>query len=113
MKKLSLILSLYVFCSCTKVISQEPSEEEKRDREFRELLQQVKEVKEKNKKILKSAEEKTIEMVTQTKEKIVTLKKEVTVLKEELHEALTKSDTIDIDINFKLLPISSNKEDRK
>jgi hypothetical protein len=113
MKKLSLVLCLYAIYGCTQVISQEPSEEERRDREFRELLQQVKEVKEKNKKVLENAEEKRIEMVIQTKEKIVTLKKEVTVLKEELHEALTKSDTIDLNINFKLLPISGNKEDRK
>lgn len=112
MKKLSLVLCLYVLYGCTQVVSQEPSEEEKRDREFRELLQQVKEAKEMNRKVLENAEKKTIEIVSETKEKIVTLKKEVTVLKEELYEARNANDdTTNLNINFKLLPISGDKKD--
>lgn len=111
MKNLSLILCLFLVYGCTQGIGQEPSEEEKRDREFRELLQQVKQVKEVSRKSLETAEQKTMQIVTETKEKIVTLKKEVTILKEELHEARNTDDTTDINIDFKLLPISSDKKD--
>ena len=47
--------------------------------------------------------------------KIVSLKQEVVELKEEINEIVNKSDTVDLNVKFKLLPISisDSQENRK
>lgn len=113
MRSLAIILFSFILYGCTQVISQEQSEEAAKDAEFQKLLQEARKTKEMNRMALELADKKTVEVIKETKVKIVELEEKVVELKEELHEALTKSDTSDLDIKFKLLPISSGEEDRK
>jgi outer membrane PBP1 activator LpoA protein len=115
MRSLAIVLFSFILYGCTQAISQKPSEEAAKEAEFQKLLQEAKKTKETNRLALELADKRTTEVIKETKVKIVKLEEEVVELKDELHEALTKSDTIDLDIKFKLLPISvpENKTNRK
>ncbi len=116
MKKFIGIISFSVFLySCTQVVSQQVSEDAKKEAEFDELIRQAKQTREINKINLQKANEKTNQIIVKTTEKIVSLKQEVVELKEEINEIINKSDTIDLNVKFKLLPISisDSQENRK
>ena len=106
MRSLAIVLFSFILYGCTQAISQKPSEEAAKEAEFQKLLQEARKTKEINRLSLELADKRTVEVIKETKVKIVKLEEEVVELKDELHEALTKSDTIDLDIKFKLLPIA-------
>lgn len=111
MRLLFLAICLYLFYGCNRVESQEINEDAKRDREFRELMKRAKQAEHSNNLVLNQAEQQSIKLIEKTKSKIVTLEKEVTVLKETINE-ITNPDTVDLNIGFKLLAVSSDKENR-
>jgi hypothetical protein len=115
MRSLAIVLFSFILYGCTQAISQKPSEEAAKEAEFQKLLQEARKTKEINRLALELADKKTAKVIKEAKVKIVKLEEKVVELKDELHEALTKSDTIDLDIKFKLLPISvpENKTNRK
>ena len=96
--------------SCTSGISQQPSEEAKKEEEFQKVLNMAKEQQIKNQQIMKAADEKTNHVITKTSEQIVTLKQEVKQLKQELNETTVKPNT---GTKFKLLPIANGTEDKQ
>jgi uncharacterized membrane protein len=108
MKYISIILILFSL-GCTQVISQQPNEDMKKQKEFEEVLKKAKLQREKNLEVIKEADKKTQSTIKQTTEKIVTLKQEVKELKQELNE-------INFDNNsspkFKFLPISDSSENK-
>jgi predicted sulfurtransferase len=107
MKKFIGIIAISIFLhSCTQGISQQVSEDAKKEAEFDELIRQAKQTQQINKAALQKANEQTNEIIVKTTEKIVSLKQEVVELKEEINEIINKSDTVDLNIKFKLLPIS-------
>jgi protein subunit release factor A len=115
MKNFITIVALCLLVSCTEGISQQVSEEAKKDAEYEELIRQARETREINKVTLQRANERTSEIITKTTEKIISLKEEVLELKEEINEIINQSDTVDLNIKFKLLPIavSDSQENRK
>jgi hypothetical protein len=104
-------LIIFALYGCTQVVSQQPSEKAKKDAEFVEIMKRAKEAQQINSAALKIADEKTAKIITKAKEEITTLKEEVVELKETIHEISTP-DTIDLNIGFKLLPISGDKKNR-
>lgn len=112
MKRLFPFLAATVLYGCTQVVSQEPSEDAKRDAEFQKLLQEANQTRESTKLYLQEADKETVKLVEKTKEKIAVLEEEVTVLKETIDEIKHTNDTIDLNIGFKLLPVSSDKDHR-
>ena len=112
MRRLLLFLAATVLYSCTQGISQEPSEEAKRDAEFEKLLQQAKQTRENTKLYLQEADKETVILVEKTKEKIAVLEEEVVVLKETINEIKNTNDTVDLNIGFKLLPVSGDQDHR-
>jgi tRNA C32,U32 (ribose-2'-O)-methylase TrmJ len=112
MKRLLPFLAATVLYSCTQGISQEPSEDAKRDAEFQKLLQEAKQTRENTKLYLQEADKETVKLVEKTKEKIMVLEEEVTVLKETINEIKHTNDTADLNINFKLLPVSGDQDHR-
>jgi outer membrane PBP1 activator LpoA protein len=115
MRSLAIVLFSFILYGCTQAISQKPSEEAAKEAEFQKLLQKARKTKEINRLALELADKKTAKVIKEAKVKIVKLEEKVVELKDELHEAHTKSDTIDLDIKFKLLAISvpENKTNRK
>jgi hypothetical protein len=115
MKNFITIVALCLLVSCAEGISQQVSEEAKKDAEYEELIRQARETREINKVTLQRANERTSEIITKTTEKIISLKEEVLELKEEINEIINQSDTVDLNIKFKLLPIavSDSQENRK
>ncbi len=112
MKRLIPFLAATVLYGCTQVVSQETSEDAKRDAEFQKLLQEAKQTRENTKLYLQEADKETVKLVEKTKEKIAVLEEEVTVLKETINEIKNTNDTIDLNIGFKLLPVSGNQDHR-
>jgi hypothetical protein len=111
MRLLLLPFCFYLLYGCNRVESQEINEDTKRDREFQELMKKAKEAEHKNRVVLQVAEEQSVKLIEKTKTKIVTLENQVTVLKETINE-ITNPDTVDLNLGFKLLAISSDKENR-
>jgi outer membrane biogenesis lipoprotein LolB len=114
MRFLSLIPILFL-SACTLGVSQQPSEEAKKEAEFQQLIFQSKSAEEKNKLKIIEADKKTSEIITKTSNQIVSLKNEVKQLKSELNEANQKLDSViipDANVEFKLLPIPNSKENR-
>lgn len=113
MKYIYIILFMFSI-SCTSVVSQQPSEEMEREKEFDRLLKQAKEAQTQNQLLIQSADEKTKEKVEKAAEKIVELKEQVVELKTEINEVNKKldsvSDTVGV-IKFNLRPISNGEKD--
>ena len=88
---------------CTTTTGQSNSEEMKEEQEFQDMLKKTEETAILSTETQKKATEKEAQIVNQTIEKIVELKREVNELKKELNSI--HSDT---SVKFKLLPISDN-----
>jgi tRNA C32,U32 (ribose-2'-O)-methylase TrmJ len=112
MRRFIPFLAMAVLYGCTQAISQQPSEDAKRDAEFEKLLQQARQTREKTKIYLQEADKETVKLVEKTKEKIMVLEEEVTVLKETINEIKNTNDTADLNIGFKLLPVSGDQDHR-
>ena len=114
MRLLSLIPMLFL-SACTLGVSQQQSEEAKKEAEFRELLKKAIVTQETNRTIIREADTKTSKIITTTTNNIVSLKNEVNQLKSQLNEANKKIDSTilpDVDIPFQLFSIPSSKENR-
>jgi len=110
MRLLSLILILFL-TACTLGVSQQPSEETKKEAEFHELLKKANATQETNRTTIKAADEKTSKIITTTTKNIVSLKNEVNQLKFQLNEANKKLDSTNDDSNgvkfsFRAIPDS-------
>lgn len=113
--KILIPILIMLIASCTSGVSQQPSEEAKKEKEFQDILRMAKEQQVKNHQILKAADEKTKETITQTSQQITTLKQEVKELKQDLNEANNKISNIVNTGNgskFSLRPIPGGKENR-
>lgn len=96
--------------SCSDVVSQQPSEEMKKEAEFQEVLRKARETSSKNRAIMKAADSQSTQIITKTTEKITVLKEEVKELKQELNEI--KPDPTIPPIKYKFLPLSDSSENR-
>jgi TolA-binding protein len=103
-----LILLLIFLASCNAV-SQQPSEEMKKEAEFEALLRKADSVRAANKVAIEAADKKTEQIITKTAEQITELKQEVNQLKQELNENTVKPNT---GSKFKFLPITDNSENK-
>ena len=104
---MKLIIPLMIFLSACTAVSQQPSEEMKKEAQFQEILRKADSVRAKNKTIMQAADKKTGEIITKTTEQIVTLKQEVNELKQEINETNIKSGNAP---KFKFLPISDSTD---
>lgn len=114
MRLLSLIPILFL-TACTLGVSQQPSEEAKKEAEFHELLKKANAAKETNRTAIKAADAKTGKIITATTKNIVSLKNEVNQLKSQLNEANKKIDSVvlpDANVPFQLFSIPGSKENR-
>ena len=82
------------------------------DKEFEQFMADFNKTLTKNKAVQVKADEAKEAIVTSTVSKFAEIKKEITTLKTELHEVKQTLDSVSNDtaISFKLLPISTNKE---
>jgi tRNA C32,U32 (ribose-2'-O)-methylase TrmJ len=112
MRRFIPFLAIAALYSCTQAISQQPNDDAKRDAEFEKLLQQARQTRENTKIYLQEADKETVKLVEKTKEKIMVLEEEVTVLKETINEIKNTNDTADLNIGFKLLPVSGDQDHR-
>lgn len=103
-----LILLLIFLVSCNAV-SQQPSEEMRKEVEFEALLRKADSVRAENKAAIEAADKKTDEIITKTAEQITELKREVKQLKQELNENTIKPNT---GSKFKFLPIPDDSKDK-
>ena len=112
--KYLLIILIPIIYGCQTTTAQKVDESVKEDREFEELLSKVEANNKLSLQVQAQATETQKKIVTQTVEKITTLKEEVTTLKTELNEVKATLDSVSSDtgVNFILLPISKNKENR-
>lgn len=109
----TIIVIFGIFLGSCSLIGQQPSEEAKKEAEFKELMNKVKLSQEVNKAKIQAVDKKTSEKITKAAKQIVSLKSEVKQLKTELNEANKKLDSVSsdaVDIKFNLLPIPAGKE---
>jgi len=104
------LLLIFLF-GCTAT-AQNQSEETKEDIEFQKLMKKVAETNTLSVQVQEKASKKEAELVKKAVETIKELKTEVTTLKTELSEVKASLDSVsnDTGVSFKLLAISSNKE---
>jgi hypothetical protein len=115
MRLLSLLPILFL-TACTLGVSQQSSEEAKKEAEYYELLKKANAAQEINRTTIKAADTKTDKIITATTNNIISLKNEINHLKSELYEANKKIDSVilpDVDIPFQLFSIPTNKENRQ
>lgn len=113
MKYLLIILIPLIYgCQTTTAQKIDPSIQE--DREFEELLSKVEANNKLSLEVQAQATETQKKIVTQTVNKITTLKEEVSTLKTELNEVKAALDSVSSDTgsNFILLAIPKDKKDR-
>jgi seryl-tRNA synthetase len=112
--KYLLIILIPIIYGCQTTTAQKVDESIKEDREFEELLSKVETNNKFSLKVQAQATETQKKIVTQTVNKITTLKEEVTTLKTELNEVKATLDSVNSDtgVNFILLPIPKDKENR-
>ena len=113
MKYLLIILIPLIYgCQTTTAQKIDPSIQE--DREFEELLSKVETNNKLSLQVQAQATETQNKIVTQTVNKITTLKEEVSTLKTELNEVKAALDSVSSDTgsNFILLPIPKDKKNR-
>lgn len=111
MRLVIVIFGLFL-TGCT-LVGQQPSEEAKKEAEFRELLNKAKITQAENKVKIEAVDKKTSQKITKTAKQIVVFKTEVKQLKTELNEVNKKLDSVtndNLNIPFVLLPISSSQE---
>ena len=101
-----LILLIIFFASCNAV-SQQQSEEIKKEAEFESLLRKADSVRAENKAAIEAADKKTEQIITKTAQQITELKQEVKQLKQELDENTVKPNT---GSKFKFLPITDDSK---
>lgn len=106
-----LILLVY---ACNTATSQQ-TDDLKREEDFLNAIKNAKETTQAAQAIQRSADEKTQRAVENAANTIVSLKKEVQELKQDLNEANKKLDSIGVDrgIKFDIRPISGIEEDRQ
>lgn len=104
------LILLVIFLASCNAVSQQPSEEMKKDAEFQALLRKADSVRAENKAAIEAADKKTGEIITKTAKQITELKQEVKELKQELNENTIKPNT---GSKFKLLPITDDSKDRQ
>jgi PDZ domain-containing secreted protein len=107
---MKLIIPLMVLISACTAVSQQPSEEMKKEAEFQEILRKADSVRAANKAAIEAADKKTGEIITKTTEQIVTLKQEVKQLKQEINETSIKPNS---GSKFKFLPITNDSKDKQ
>ena len=112
--KYLLIILIPIIYGCQTTTAQKVDESIKEDREFEELLSKVETNNKFSLKVQAQATKTQNNIVTQTVNKITTLKEEVTTLKIELNEVKATLDSVSSDtgVNFILLPIPKDKENR-
>jgi seryl-tRNA synthetase len=95
-------------------VSQQPSEEEKKEIEFYEILKKANATQEANRTFIKTVDEKTGKIIDVASKNIVSLKNEVKQLKTELNETNKKLDSINSNTGakFSFSAISNNEKDR-
>jgi seryl-tRNA synthetase len=103
---------LFIFLFGCTATAQNQSEETKEDIEFQKLMNKVAETNTLSVQVQEKASKKEAELVKKAVETIKELKTEVTTLKTELSEVKASLDSVsnDTGVSFKLLAISSNKE---
>ena len=113
MKNILYILVLFAY-ACQSTTAQKVDKTIKEDQEFEALLKKVEANNAFSLQVQASAQKTQTQIVTQTVEKITTLKQEVTTLKTELDEVKATLDSVSSDtgVSFLILPISKNKKDR-
>jgi uncharacterized phage infection (PIP) family protein YhgE len=112
MRLLTIIL-ISLLTACTTGISQQTSEEAKKETEFHEILEKANAAQEVNRTFIKTADEKTGKIIQTTTKNIVSLKNEVKQLKTELNEINKNFDSINsTGIKFRFSAISVNEKDR-
>lgn len=113
MKNILYILILFAY-ACQSTTAQKVDETLKKDQEFEALLKQVEVNNVFSLKVQAAAQKTQSQIVTQTVEKITTLNETVTTLKIELNEVKAALDSVSSDtgVNFIILPISKDKENR-
>jgi TolA-binding protein len=99
-----------IFISACTAVSQQPSEEMKKEAEFQEILRKTDSVRAANKAAIEAADKKTGEIITKTAEQIVSLREEVKELKQELNETSIKPNS---GSKFKFLPITDDSKDQQ
>ena len=106
---------LLIFLFGCNVTAQNESETAKKDREFQNLLSKVEENTKASAKVQEEASKKQSQIVTETVNKIVTLKEENNDLKIELNEVKVKLDSVSNDTayEFILLPITALSNHKK
>ena len=112
--KYLLIILIPLIYGCQTTSAQKVDESIREDREFEELLSKVETNNKISLQVQAQANETQKKIVTQTVNKITTLKEEVTTLKTELNEVKAALDSVSSDtgVNFILLPIPKDKKDR-
>lgn len=112
--KYLLIILIPLIYGCQTTTAQKVDPSIKEDREFEELLSKVETNNKLSLQVQAQATETQKKIVTQTVNKITTLKEEVTTLKTELNEVKATLDSVSSDtgVNFILLPIPKDKENR-
>lgn len=113
MKYIFYILILFAY-ACQSTTAQKVDETLKKDQELEALLKKVDANNKFSLQVQAAAQKTQTQIVTQTVEKITTLKEEVTTLKTELNEVKATLDSVNSDtgVNFILLPIPKDKENR-
>jgi seryl-tRNA synthetase len=103
---------LFIFLMGCTATAQNQSEDLKEDIEFQKLMNKVSKTNDLSVQVQAKASKKEAELVQKAVETIKELKTEVTTLKTELSEVKATLDSVsnDTGISFKLLAISSNKE---
>jgi seryl-tRNA synthetase len=112
--KYLLIILIPLIYGCQTTTAQKVDPSIKEDKEFEELLSKVETNNKLSLKVQAQATETQKKIVTQTVNKITTLKEEVSTLKTELNEVKAALDSVSSDTgsNFILLPIPKDKKDR-
>lgn len=101
------LLLLLIFLASCNAVSQQPSEEMKKEAEFESLLRKADSVRAENKAAIEAADKKTEQIITKTAQQIIELKQEVKQLKQELDENTIKPNT---GSKFKFLPITDDSK---
>jgi hypothetical protein len=113
MKNILYILILFAY-ACQSTTAQKVDETLKKDQEFEVLLKKVQANNIFSLQVQAAAQKTQSQIVTQTVEKITNLNETVTTLKLELNEVKAALDSVSSDtgVNFIILPISKDKENR-
>jgi len=113
MKNILYILILFAY-ACQSTTAQKVDKTIQKDQEFEALLKKVQANNIFSLQVQSAAQKAQTKIVTQTIEKITTLNETVTTLKTELNEVKAALDSVSSDtgVNFIILPISKDKENR-